>query len=84
MTEGSQGARAGVDPIRVLIADDHAGYVLGCDGNRAAETPNLDRLASAGAARPDAASTLSKSRFVRAWRSWDFSGTASMIVLKLN
>jgi choline-sulfatase len=31
-----------------LIADDHAGYVLGCDGNRMAETPNLDRLASEG------------------------------------
>jgi choline-sulfatase len=31
-----------------LIADDHAGYVLGCDGNRRAETPNLDRLASQG------------------------------------
>ncbi|MBI3684626.1 MAG: sulfatase-like hydrolase/transferase [Acidobacteria bacterium] len=31
-----------------LIADDHAGYVLGADGNRQAETPNLDRLASEG------------------------------------
>ncbi|MBL8176226.1 MAG: sulfatase-like hydrolase/transferase [Bryobacterales bacterium] len=31
-----------------LIADDHAGYVLGCDGNKLAETPNLDRLASEG------------------------------------
>jgi choline-sulfatase len=31
-----------------LLADDHAGYVLGCDGNRMAETPNLDRLASEG------------------------------------
>ena len=29
-----------------MIADDHAGYVLGCDGNRQAETPSLDRLAS--------------------------------------
>src|SRR4051795_12701530 len=29
-----------------LLADDHAGYVLGCDGNRQAETPHLDRLAS--------------------------------------
>jgi choline-sulfatase len=27
-----------------LLADDHAGYVLGCDGNSQAETPNLDRL----------------------------------------
>lgn len=31
-----------------LIADDHAGYVLGSDGNKLAETPNLDRLASEG------------------------------------
>src|SRR5438045_2836035 len=28
-----------------LLADDHAGYVLGCDGNLQAETPHLDRLA---------------------------------------
>jgi choline-sulfatase len=28
-----------------LIADDHAGYVLGAHGNRQAATPNLDRLA---------------------------------------
>jgi choline-sulfatase len=28
-----------------LIADDHAGYVMGCDGNSQALTPNLDRLA---------------------------------------
>ncbi len=32
-----------------LLADDHAGYVLGCDGNRQAETPNLDRFASQSA-----------------------------------
>ena len=32
-----------------LIADDHAGYVLGADGNRRAPTPNLDRLAQEGA-----------------------------------
>ena len=31
-----------------LIADDHAGYVLGADGNQLAHTPNLDRLASEG------------------------------------
>jgi choline-sulfatase len=31
-----------------LIADDHAGYVLGCDGNPQAKTPNLDRLAAEG------------------------------------
>lgn len=31
-----------------ILADDHAGYVLGCDGNRQAETPSLDRLASEG------------------------------------
>lgn len=32
-----------------LIADDHAGYVLGADGDRMAETPHLDRLAAEGA-----------------------------------
>ncbi len=31
-----------------LLADDHAGYVLGCDGNRQVRTPNIDRLASEG------------------------------------
>ena len=31
-----------------LIADDHAGYVLGANGNAQAETPNLDRLAREG------------------------------------
>jgi choline-sulfatase len=31
-----------------ILADDHAGYVLGCDGNPLAKTPNLDRLASEG------------------------------------
>jgi choline-sulfatase len=29
-----------------ILADDHAGYVLGCDGNAQASTPHLDRLAS--------------------------------------
>lgn len=29
-----------------ILADDHAGYVLGADGNPLARTPNLDRLAS--------------------------------------
>ena len=32
-----------------LIADDHARYVLGCEGNRRALTPNLNRLAGEGA-----------------------------------
>jgi arylsulfatase A-like enzyme len=31
-----------------LLADDHAAYALGADGNRQAKTPNLDALASAG------------------------------------
>ena len=31
-----------------ILADDHAGYVLGCDGNPLARTPNLDRLAAEG------------------------------------
>jgi arylsulfatase A-like enzyme len=28
-----------------ILADDHAGYVLGADGNRVARTPNLDAFA---------------------------------------
>ena len=31
-----------------LMADDHAGYVLGAAGNNLAQTPNLDRLARQG------------------------------------
>ncbi len=31
-----------------ILADDHAGYVLGCDGNRRARTPNLDQFATGG------------------------------------
>lgn len=31
-----------------ILADDHAGYVLGTDGNKKAVTPNLDRLAAEG------------------------------------
>lgn len=31
-----------------ILADDHAGYVLGADGNKLARTPNLDRLAAEG------------------------------------
>src|ERR1700722_6093161 len=31
-----------------IIADDHAGYVLGAQGTRLAQTPNLDRLAAEG------------------------------------
>src|SRR5215831_14168332 len=31
-----------------ILADDHAGYVLGADGNKLARTPNIDRLASQG------------------------------------
>jgi len=40
--------QAGRPNLLFLIADDHAGYVLGCDGNRQAETPNLDGLAAEG------------------------------------
>ena len=29
-----------------ILADDHAGYVLGCDGNPQARTPHLDGLAA--------------------------------------
>ncbi len=31
-----------------ILADDHAGYVLGAAGNKLARTPNLDRLAREG------------------------------------
>ncbi len=31
-----------------LLADDHAGYVMGSAGDRLADTPNLDRLAAEG------------------------------------
>ncbi|HEY6988555.1 MAG TPA: sulfatase-like hydrolase/transferase [Bryobacteraceae bacterium] len=31
-----------------ILADDHAGYVMGCDGNTRAKTPNIGRLASEG------------------------------------
>jgi choline-sulfatase len=31
-----------------LIADDHAAYVAGHDGNRLAQTPNIDRLSAEG------------------------------------
>src|ERR1035441_3085533 len=31
-----------------ILADDHAGYVISCDGNRLATTPNMDRLAAQG------------------------------------
>src|ERR1039457_5835313 len=31
-----------------ILADDHAGYVLGCDGNPLATTPHMDRLAAEG------------------------------------
>ena len=31
-----------------ILADDHAGYVMGAAGNKQAQTPNLDRLASEG------------------------------------
>jgi choline-sulfatase len=34
--------------ILFLIADDHAAYVLGCDGNKQVKTPNLDKLAAGG------------------------------------
>ena len=45
----AQPRREGRKPnLLFLIADDHAGYVLGCQGNRMAETPHLDELAAQG------------------------------------
>ncbi len=47
--QGSAAAlQAGRPNFLFILADDHAGYVLGADGNSRAETPNLDRLASQG------------------------------------
>src|SRR5262245_31639014 len=34
--------------LLMVLGDDHAGYVLGVDGNRRARTPNLDQLARSG------------------------------------
>lgn len=44
----AQAARSRRPNLLFILADDHAGYVLGCDGNAMARTPNLDRLASEG------------------------------------
>jgi len=45
----ASGARRTARPnLLFLISDDHAGYVLGADGDRLARTPNLDRLAAEG------------------------------------
>ncbi|MBI5085325.1 MAG: sulfatase-like hydrolase/transferase [Acidobacteria bacterium] len=43
-----QGSRRRRPNLLFLIADDHAAYVMGSDGNRLAQTPNLDRLAARG------------------------------------
>ncbi len=40
--------RARQPNLLFLIADDHAAYALGCDGDRRAQAPNLDRLAATG------------------------------------
>ncbi len=42
-----QGARRRPN-LLFLMADDHAAYGMGCDGNQQAATPNLDRLARQG------------------------------------
>ena len=48
-TLSAQAQRSGRKPnFLFLIADDHAGYVLRCNGNKLAETPNLDTLAAQG------------------------------------
>ena len=39
-----RGAAARRPNFLFLLADDHAGYAMGCDGNRLAATPNLDAL----------------------------------------
>ena len=47
-TAAGRGAAARKPNFLFVLADDHAGYVLGCDGNPLASTPNLDRLAAEG------------------------------------
>ena len=47
-TAARRGAAARKPNFLFLLADDHAAYVMGCDGNRLASTPNLDGLASEG------------------------------------
>ena len=47
LSRGQSPARPSRKPnFLFILADDHAGYVMGCDGNRAAHTPNLDRLSA--------------------------------------
>jgi len=43
---GLQGRPLRRPNLLFVLADDHAAYVLGADGNRRAATPHLDRLAS--------------------------------------
>lgn len=45
---GAAASRGRKSNLLFLISDDHAGYVLGADGNRLARTPGLDRLAAEG------------------------------------
>ncbi|MCE5251997.1 arylsulfatase [bacterium] len=47
---GTRSASAQTQPnILFLMADQHRGDCLGCDGNRAIRTPNIDRIAGEGA-----------------------------------
>src|SRR2546426_10992907 len=48
LLQGALAPRGRKPNFLFLIADDHAGYVLGADGNRLARTPNLDRVAAEG------------------------------------
>jgi arylsulfatase A-like enzyme len=45
-TAGVRGNQKRRPNLLFILADDHAGYVFGADGNRTAQTPNLDRLAT--------------------------------------
>jgi arylsulfatase A-like enzyme len=44
----ARAAKSGKPNFLFILADDHAGYVLGVDGNSRALTPNLDRFAAEG------------------------------------
>ena len=49
MESSTDGERAAPKNLLFIMADEHTRAVLGCYGNRAVHTPNLDRLAAQGA-----------------------------------
>jgi arylsulfatase A-like enzyme len=61
--------------VVVLVSDDHAADALGCAGNAAIRTPNLDRLASSGvrftrAFSPNPICTPARASILTGQESW--------------